>query len=106
LHPHVEWRPLVELNSIAAEWASLAERAIEPNVFYEPAFALAAAPVFGKGVGAALIWSASVPRQLIGFFPARIESFRYGLPLSVLVGGRTPMLRSAPHLWIGPLPRR
>jgi hypothetical protein len=38
--------------------------------------------VFGKGAGAVLIWSPSVPRRLIGFFPARIESFRYGLPLS------------------------
>jgi hypothetical protein len=33
-----------------------------------------------------LIWSPRVPRRLIGFFPARIESFRYGLPLPVLVG--------------------
>src|SRR5438105_4631122 len=90
LHPHVEWRPLVELDSIAAEWASLADRAIEPNVFYEPAFALTVAPVFGKGAGAALIWSRSVPRRLVGFFPARVERFRYGLPLSVLVGWTHP----------------
>ena len=43
----VEWRPLAELGAIAAEWRELAARALEPNVFYEPAFALAAAPVFG-----------------------------------------------------------
>ena len=30
------------------EWRALAARALEPNVFYEPAFALAAAPVFGR----------------------------------------------------------
>jgi CelD/BcsL family acetyltransferase involved in cellulose biosynthesis len=71
---------------MAAEWASLARHALEPNVFYEPAFALAAAPVFGNHVGALLIWSQSNPRQLVGFFPARIERFRYGLPLPVLVG--------------------
>jgi hypothetical protein len=44
----VEWRPLAGLGAIAAEWRALAARALEPNVFYEPAFALAAAPVFGR----------------------------------------------------------
>ncbi len=33
-----------------------------------------------------LIWSHSAPRQLVGFFPATIERFRYRLPLRVLVG--------------------
>ena len=47
----VEWRPLAELAAIAAEWRALAARALEPNVFYDPAFALAAAPVFGHDVG-------------------------------------------------------
>jgi hypothetical protein len=42
----VEWRPLAELASIAPEWRALAARALMPNVFYEPAFALAAQPVF------------------------------------------------------------
>ena len=32
---------------IAEQWRALAARALEPNVFYDPAFALAAAPVFG-----------------------------------------------------------
>jgi CelD/BcsL family acetyltransferase involved in cellulose biosynthesis len=90
LHQQVEWRSLAGLTSIAAEWASLAQRALEPNVFYEPAFALAAAPAFGMGVGAGLVWSRSVPRRLIGFFPARIERFRYGLPLSILIGWTHP----------------
>ena len=39
----VEWRSLAELAPIADEWRALAASAIEPNVFYEPAFALAAA---------------------------------------------------------------
>jgi CelD/BcsL family acetyltransferase involved in cellulose biosynthesis len=90
VHPQVEWRPLASLSSMAAEWGSLARRALEPNVFYEPAFAVAAATVFGGGVGALLIWSQSDPRQLVGFFPARIERFRYGLPLPVLVGWTHP----------------
>jgi CelD/BcsL family acetyltransferase involved in cellulose biosynthesis len=82
----VEWRPLVELTPIAAEWQSLAARALEPNVFLEPAFALAAAPVFGTGVGVGLVWSRASPLRLMGFFPARIERRRYGVALQVLVG--------------------
>src|SRR5580698_9236998 len=86
----VEWRPLVELTPIAAEWQSLAARALEPNVFLEPAFALAAAPVFGTGVGVGLVWSRASPLRLMGFFPARIERRRYGVALPVLVGWTHP----------------
>lgn len=86
----VEWRPLAALGSIAAEWRALAARALEPNVFYEPAFALAAAPVFGRDIGAGLVWTRTVPPRLIGFFPARVERRRYGLALPVLVGWTHP----------------
>src|SRR6266849_3211974 len=74
----VEWRPLATLGAIAAEC-----RALDPNVFYEPAFALPAATVFGHDVGAGLVWSHA--NRLLGFFPARSER-RYGLPLPVLTG--------------------
>lgn len=53
----VEWRAISGLESITTEWRSLAARALEPNVFYDPAFALAAAPVFGEGCGAVLVWT-------------------------------------------------
>jgi CelD/BcsL family acetyltransferase involved in cellulose biosynthesis len=86
----VEWRPLADLEAIADQWRALAGRALEPNVFYEPCFALAAAPVFGQGAGAALVWSGTTPRQLLGFFPARIEARRYGVRLPVLVGWTHP----------------
>ena len=86
----VEWRPLADLTGIAAQWQSLAARALEPNVFYEPAFALAAAPVFGPDVGAGLVWSRVSPKRLLGFFPARIERRRYGIALPVLVGWTHP----------------
>src|SRR2546423_998288 len=46
-----EWRPLAELGGIADDWRALARRAVEPNCFYEPAFALAAAPVLGADAG-------------------------------------------------------
>jgi CelD/BcsL family acetyltransferase involved in cellulose biosynthesis len=82
----VEWRELSELESIVDDWRELAARALVPNVFYEPAFALAAAPVFGRDVGAVLIWSGTAPRRLLGFFPARVETRRYAVKLPVLVG--------------------
>lgn len=86
----VEWRDFGGLEAIAAEWRDLAARALSPNVFYEPSFALAAAPVFGHGAGAVLVWSGTSPRRLLGFFPARIETRRYGLKLPVLVGWTHP----------------
>jgi CelD/BcsL family acetyltransferase involved in cellulose biosynthesis len=81
-----EWRELAQLEPVAAEWRELAEAALESNVFYEPAFALAAAPVFAPDAGAVLVWSKTTPRRLLGFFPARIERRRYGIKLPVLVG--------------------
>ncbi len=86
----VEWRPLAELAPIAAEWQSLADRALEPNVFLEPAFALAAASVFGRDVGAGLVWSRAAPYRLMGLFPGRIERRRYGIKLPVLIGWTHP----------------
>ena len=86
----VEWRTLAELEPIAGEWRELAARALEPNIFYEPALAQPAAKIFGRDAGALLVWSGTSPRKLLGFFPARIESRRYGLRLPVLVGWSHP----------------
>src|SRR5580693_936059 len=86
----VEWRYLSELEPIADAWRELAARALEPNVFYEPAFALPAAKIFGRDSGALLVWSGTSPRKLLGFFPGRIEPRRYGLKLPVLVGWTHP----------------
>jgi CelD/BcsL family acetyltransferase involved in cellulose biosynthesis len=80
-----EWRPLAGLAGIAAEWRALARRAAEPNIFYEPAFALAAAPVLGPDAGAVLVRSVE-PRRLIGLFPCRVERRRYAIPLPLLAG--------------------
>ncbi len=82
----VEWRELTELQPIAGEWGELAARALEPNVFYEPAFLLAAAPVVERDAGAMLVWSGSAPRRLLGFFPARMQRRRYGIDLPILLG--------------------
>ncbi len=86
----VEWRWFFELGSIEEEWRELAARSLDPNVFYEPGFALAAAPVFGRDAGAVLVWSGTRPRRLLGFFPARVSERRYGMKLPVLVGWTHP----------------
>ena len=83
----VECRPLAELAGIAAEWRALATRAIEPNVFYEPEFALSAAPVFGANASALLVWSAA--GRLLGLFPFHVDHWRYGV-VPVLVGWTHP----------------
>jgi CelD/BcsL family acetyltransferase involved in cellulose biosynthesis len=86
----VEIRPLDSLHCIVEPWQALAARALEPNIFHEPAFALAAAPVFGAGLQAGLVWSQGPPRELIGLFPVRVQSRRYGLPMPVLSGWTHP----------------
>jgi hypothetical protein len=53
----VELHPLAELASVAENWRLLAARALEPNVFYEPSFALAAGPSLGTDVRVGLVWS-------------------------------------------------
>src|SRR5262245_3447440 len=80
-----EWRPLAMWSAVVPEWRALAARALEPNVFYEPAFALPAAALFGRNLGAMLVWSSD--NRLLGFFPARIER-PYGL--AVLTGWTHP----------------
>jgi CelD/BcsL family acetyltransferase involved in cellulose biosynthesis len=82
-----EWCSIAALEAIAEEWRALAGRALEPNVFYEPAFALAAAPVFGADAGAVLVRTAV--GKLVGLFPARIGRWRGGLT-SMLVGWTHP----------------
>jgi CelD/BcsL family acetyltransferase involved in cellulose biosynthesis len=86
-----EWRSLAALAgdaALRAEWAALAERAVEPNVFYTPAVALACAPLYGNGVGAVLVRDAD--GQLAGLFPLRPSRTRWGVPLPVLIGWTHP----------------
>jgi CelD/BcsL family acetyltransferase involved in cellulose biosynthesis len=86
----IEWRPLAALIDIVEDWRSLVARALEPNVFYEPAFALAAAPALGADVRCALVWAGANAPALVGLFPVRIDGARYGLPLRVLTGWTHP----------------
>jgi CelD/BcsL family acetyltransferase involved in cellulose biosynthesis len=86
----VEWRPLSHLATLADPWRELAARALEPNVFYEPAFALAAAPAFGSDAGVVLVWADTARQRLIGFFPARIAAWRRGFLLPTALGWTHP----------------
>src|ERR1700738_3813300 len=83
-----EWMRLTTLAEFRDEWRDLSHRALEPNVFYDPAFALAAAPVFGADAGAVLVWSKAAPTRLIGLFPAR-NARRYGM-MTALTGWTHP----------------
>ena len=85
----IELCPLTAIGSVVEPWKRLAARALEPNVFYDPAFALAAQSALGRGVTAGLVWSLS-PHELLGFFPVYVDSHRYGLPLPVLCGWTHP----------------
>jgi CelD/BcsL family acetyltransferase involved in cellulose biosynthesis len=85
-----ERRPLASLVDSIEPWRRLAATAAEPNVFYEPGFALAAARVLGRDVEAILVWSADRPRRLAGLFPFRLAARRYGLRLPQLVGWTHP----------------
>jgi len=81
----VEWKRLVELDAAeVAAWKKLAGRALEPNVFLEPAFALAAARHLsrGKEVGALLVRQGA---RLVGFAPGRVEALAAGRPISTFV---------------------
>src|SRR5580700_8631277 len=87
-----ERRPLAALGDIVEPWRDLAARAAEPNVFYDPDFALAAAavPALGRGIEAILVWSIDPPRRLLGLFPFTIIRRRYGLKLPLLIGWTHP----------------
>jgi len=85
-----ERRPLASLSDSIEPWRRLAAQAAEPNVFYEPGFALAAAPVLGRDVEAIVVWSADTPRRLLGLWPFRVGARRYAVKLPVLMGWTHP----------------
>jgi len=77
-----QWRSFTELAPLREQWRTLAEHALEPNVFYEPAFALAAAPVFHPQAGALCVTTAR--GDLTGLIPLAVEQRRYGFSLPLL----------------------
>jgi CelD/BcsL family acetyltransferase involved in cellulose biosynthesis len=105
------------LTAVAAGgWCALAERAIEPNGYYLPAWELAVnAFASGRGSASALIaWSDAAPdgaARMIGLMPVVAMSRAYGIPLPALVSAHpygtlcTPLLdrdmaREAAAQWL------
>lgn len=95
----IERRPLAACSAIEAEWRDLASRAIEPNPFFEPDFALPAAQhlVDFRDAPVLLVWSGgATPRRLLGFIPARLRHRLLGH--DELIGWSNPRLGIATPL--------
>lgn len=93
---------LVELARVpATAWRDLAENAVEPNAFYDPAWAWPAAQHARghNGARALLSWDGPQQHRLLGLLPVVSASRALTLPLPVLVGWQayarlsTPLLR-------------
>ncbi|HLL26112.1 MAG TPA: GNAT family N-acetyltransferase [Xanthobacteraceae bacterium] len=85
-----EWKPLAEFDAADIDaWHGLVARVLEPNVFLEPSFALAAAKYLpqGHGVGAILVRAGS---RLMGLVPGRVEGLSAGRPISTFIGWTHP----------------
>jgi CelD/BcsL family acetyltransferase involved in cellulose biosynthesis len=81
-----EWKTLAELDAADIDaWRDLVARALEPNVFLEPSFALAAAKFLPRerDAGAILVRDGE---RLLGIVPGRVEGLAAGRPVSTFVG--------------------
>lgn len=81
-----EWKTLAALDAADIDaWRDLVARALEPNVFLEPSFALAAAKFLPRerDAGAILVRDGE---RLLGIVPGRVEGLAAGRPVSTFVG--------------------
>lgn len=95
----IERRPLAACAGLEPEWRDLVGRAIEPNPFFEPDFALAAAQhlVDFRDAPVLLLWGgSSASRRLLGFVPGRLQ--RRLLGPDELIGWSNPRLGIATPL--------
>jgi CelD/BcsL family acetyltransferase involved in cellulose biosynthesis len=93
----IELRSLRACGDFVAEWHDLAQRSLQPNVFYEPEIALAAAQhlVGADSTQAVLVWdrpAAEGRRCLLGLFPVKIPGPI--LPFRQLKGMASPYFAS------------
>jgi CelD/BcsL family acetyltransferase involved in cellulose biosynthesis len=121
----VHWMTIEELAADLDGWRGLTERALEPNVFLDPAFALPASRRFGRGLG---VLAARSGGRLVGLLPGRVQGFTAARPVSTFVAwthpfaplstplidrdvapetvaamlGALPSLRGAPHVALFP----
>jgi CelD/BcsL family acetyltransferase involved in cellulose biosynthesis len=83
----VHWMNFAELADDLDGWRGLTQRALEPNVFLDPAFALPAARRFGRRLGVLAAHSAG---RLVGLLPGRVEGFAAARPVSTFVAWTHP----------------
>lgn len=93
----IELRHLRACAEIMADWRDLARRSLQPNVFYEPDIALAAAQhlVGAESVQAILVWdqpAGNGQRHLLALLPMRIPGPMQ--PFQQLRGMRSPYFAS------------
>ena len=88
-HPlTVAWCTLRALADDVDAWSDLADRALEPNVFLDPAFASAAvAHLPNQQVGALVVRDG---KRLMGLLPGRVEWIGKGRPVSTFVAWTHP----------------
>ncbi|RDJ20813.1 GNAT family N-acetyltransferase [Bosea caraganae] len=99
---HLEFRPLSNCAEIRAAWSDLASRALEPNPFFEPDIALAAAQhlVAFRDAAAILVWQGaegSPARRLMGFLPCLPNNRLFG-PDALTVLADPRLFNGAPLL--------
>lgn len=95
----LEYRSLAACAAIEAEWRDLAARALEPNMFFEPDFALPAAQhlVDFRDAPVLLLWDGGAARRrLLGLVPGRLR--RRLLGHDELIGWSNPRLGTAAPL--------
>jgi CelD/BcsL family acetyltransferase involved in cellulose biosynthesis len=79
----VVWRTLRSLADEIDTWRALAGKALEPNVFLEPAFACAAASHLpNEQVSALVVYDGD---RLVGLLPGRVEGLARGRPVATFV---------------------
>lgn len=81
-------RPLAGSQDLAPAWDALARRALVPNIYYEPGFAIPAAEPFGDGVMLAAVHGSA--GELLAAWPFHVSRMRWGIPLPVLMGWTNP----------------
>lgn len=83
-----EWKRLADFSGQdIADWRDLCARALEPNVFLMPDFALAALEMTGGQTGAVL---AREGGRLIGLFPGEVEGLVSGRAVNTFLGWTHP----------------
>lgn len=83
----VHWVSFPELAGDLEAWRELTKRALEPNVFLDPAFALPAALRFGGGLGAV---AARAHGRLVGLLPGRVTGLAAGRPVASFLAWTHP----------------